>query len=77
MEKGKLYRVDSYAYESETEVQSQVEWGGWLWLWEGEKVEGIIRGGETDTLYLCRSVSTGEEHQFFEDELEAVDAGEG
>jgi len=72
MKRGKLYRVTSYAYETEEEVQKEVKFGGWLYIWEGERTDD---DGEEDehTFYICRSLATGDTQQFLEEELEAAD----
>jgi hypothetical protein len=73
MERGKLYRVTSYAYETDREVQTEVKRGGWLYIWEGERSDGDDDYDE-HTFYICRSLATGDTQQFLEEELEAADA---
>jgi hypothetical protein len=73
MEKGKLYRVTSYAYETDREVQTEVKRGGWLYIWEGEMADDDL-GADDHTFYICRSLATGDTQQFLEEELEAADA---
>jgi hypothetical protein len=77
MERGKLYRVTSYAYEKEAEVRTEVRRGGWLYIWEGEICDDVDEGEEDEhTFYICRSLATGDTQQFLAEELGAAD-GEG
>jgi hypothetical protein len=72
MERGKLYRVTSYAYATEEEVRTEVKRGGWLYMWEGEMTDDE-RDEDEHTFYICRSLATGDTQQFLEEELEAAD----
>jgi hypothetical protein len=72
MEKGKLYRVNSYAL-SDTAKHKYANWSivdgdGYLWIWEGERDVPDLDAG-----YMCRSLATGEMRCFYPDELEAAD----
>jgi hypothetical protein len=66
MEKGKLYRVTSYAYENTIDVQITADRDGWLWVAE-ENLTDFNR------LYRFRSVTTGDTDNFLFKELEAAD----
>jgi hypothetical protein len=66
MERGKLYRVTSYAYENTKDVQIMANRDGWLWVAE----ENQIPGGK---LYEFRSVATGNTGNFLFKELEPAD----
>ncbi len=67
LEKGKLYRVTSYAYAHTVAVRIMAKRGGWLWVAE-ENHDGM------DRLYQFRSVATGNADGFLPSELEAADA---
>jgi hypothetical protein len=76
LEKGKIYRVTNYAVSPDAmhheANKHHVNADGWLWVYEG-----LVMGEPSLRRYWLRSVATGEEAWFEEDELEGADAEEG
>jgi hypothetical protein len=79
LEIGKLYRVSDYAVSDEAQHQGEnehvVENHGWLWIYEGNPYP--TQYSDSNERFWLRSVATGEELWFEEEELEVADAEEG
>jgi hypothetical protein len=75
-EKGKLYRVTSYAYENTIDVEIMADRDGWLWVAEENQTPGgrLFRRWRSASRCQFRSVATGNTGDFLFKELEPADA---